>query len=213
MKDRLEQFVYNCLSSGQSREQISHVLSEAGWNEESIIHALQCYSETVFPFPVPAPKTEFHAKEAFQYLVSFITLYISAFSVGGLLYSFIDITFYDASDYAAPGAGIPMAISSLIVAYPVYMYFTWRLFREEQKDFSRNISNVGKYLTYLTLVITASVIIGYLIALIFVFLTGGLAVTFILKVLVILLIAGTIFLFYRWRLKKGEDRESFTVLS
>ena len=211
MKDRLEQFVGESLSAGQTREQINTVLHEAGWNQEAINHALALYSKVQFAVPVPAPKSEFHAKEAFQYLVSFITLYISAVSFGALLYAFIDIALYDPSDYGMPGAGIPMAISALIVAYPVYLYFTWRLFKEERQDFSRNISSIGRWLTYLTLAVTASVIIGDLIALIFTFLTGGLALRFLLKVLVVLLITGTIFLFYRWRLKQGEERESHSI--
>ena len=211
MKDRLDQFVRDCLESGQSKDEINRVLEEAGWNRDAIAHALESYSDVTFVVPVPAPKSEFHAKEAFQYLVSFITLYISAFSFGALLYSFIDIAFYDSSDFGVPGAGIPMSIAALIVAYPIYVYFTWRLFKEERQDYSRNMSSVGRWLTYLTLVVTASVIIGDLIALIFSFITGGVALTFVLKVLVVLLITGTIFLFYRWRLKKGEERESLSI--
>lgn len=207
MKDRLEQFVGESLTAGQTRVQISDALNKAGWNKEAIDHALSSYSQVEFTVPVPSPQAEFHAKEAFQYLVSFITLYISAFSFGALLYSFIDIAFYDSTDYGSPGAGIPMSISALLVAYPVYLYFTWNLFKEEKKNFSRSMSSVGRWLTYLTLAITASVIIGDLIALIFTFLTGGLALRFLLKVIVILLITGSIFLFYRWRLKQGEDRE------
>ncbi len=211
MKDRLEHFVSDSLAAGLTKEEVARALTEAGWNQEAVSHALALFSDVQFAVPVPAPKSEFHAKEAFQYLVSFITLYISAFSFAALLYAFIDLAFYDPGDYGMPGSGIPMAIAALMVAYPVYLYFTWRLFKEEKQDFSRNNSNVGRWLTYITLAVTASVIIGDLIALIFTFLTGGLALRFVLKVLVVLIITGTIFLFYRWRLKQGEDRETVSI--
>jgi hypothetical protein len=60
-------------------------------------------------------------------------------------------------------------------------------------------------LTYITLFVAAGVLIGDLISLVFNFLGGELTVRFVLKVLTVGVIAGTIFGHYLWDLRKEES--------
>jgi hypothetical protein len=74
------------------------------------------------------------------------------------------------------------------------------------RDPEKRSSKIRKWLTYLTLFVTAGVIIGDLIALIFNLLGGEITTRFALKSLVILGIAGLIFGYYLWDLKKEEKQ-------
>ena len=76
--------------------------------------------------------------------------------------------------------------------------------KDMQRNAEKKSSKIRKWLTYITLFITAGVIIGDLITLIFNLLGGELTLRFILKVLTVLLIAGIIFGYYLWDLKKEE---------
>jgi len=95
MNQELHSFVKDSLEKKQSRTAIQEALLQAGWQEQEIAKALNSFAEIDFPVPVPKRKPYLAAREAFLYLVSFITLYITAFSFGALLFSFIDIWFPD----------------------------------------------------------------------------------------------------------------------
>ena len=64
-----------------------------------------------------------------------------------------------------------------------------------------------KWLTYLTLVVAAGIIIGDLIALLSSLLGGDLSVPFTLKAMTILAITGCIFGYYLWDLRQTEQED------
>jgi len=90
MNSELRLFVKESLEKNQSRASIKEALLSAGWQEQEIVKALNSFAEVDFPIPVPKKKPYLVAREAFLYLVSFITLYITALSFGALIFSFID---------------------------------------------------------------------------------------------------------------------------
>ena len=205
MSQELYSFVKESLEKQQSRAAIQEALLQAGWQEQEIVKGLNSFAEVDFPIPVPKKKPYLVAREAFLYLVSFITLYIAAFSFGALLFSFIDIWF---PDLLRLGGGVPRtAIASLIVAFPIFLIITRALHKGAAKDPERNESRVKKWLTYLTLVIAAGVLIGDLITVLSSLLGGELSMRFLLKAAVVFLIAGSIFGYYLSDLQK-EEKES-----
>src|SRR3989344_5692828 len=84
MTNDLTLFVKEALERGQSRDQIKGVLEQAGWKPDEVSNALQAYAEVSFPIPVPRSKPYMNAREAFLYLLLFLTLYWSSFSFGQL---------------------------------------------------------------------------------------------------------------------------------
>jgi len=99
---------------------------------------------------------------------------------------------------------IRMAVASLIVAFPIYMWLSQLTLKEVRRDPEKKSSKIRKWLTYITLFIAAGVIIGDLITLIFNLLGGDLTTRFVLKVVVVLVIAGMIFGYYLWDLRTEE---------
>jgi len=86
----------------------------------------------------------------------------------------------------------------------VFLFVTVRLRRAIQQDPEQRSSKVRKWLTYLTLFIAAGIIIGDLITLVFNLLQGDLTLRFLLKAASVGLIAGTIFGYYLWDLRRDE---------
>ncbi len=199
VSNELTEFVRASLEIGVSRTRIAETLRLAGWKPEQVSAALEEFAPLEFPIPVPRPQPSLSAREAFMYLVLFTTLYIVAYHLGSLVFDFINRAF---PDPAAPlsdigvRSGIRFSVSSLIVALPVFLYSSRLTNRATELDASQRLSPVRRWLTYLTLFMAACILIGDVTSLVFSLLGGDLTTRFVLKVLTIGVIAGTIFWYY-----------------
>ncbi|MCY7355048.1 MAG: DUF5671 domain-containing protein [Lysobacter sp.] len=206
----LEAFVRDALAQGSSREAIEAALTSAGWPAEQTRSALNVYADIAFPIPVPKPRPYLSAREAFLYLVLFATLYVAAYHLGSLLFDLINQAFPDAAetrfgrDYAR---SMRWSIASVIIAFPVFLFVARYLSKELARNPVKRLSTVRRWLTYLTLFVAAAVLIGDMITLVYNLLGGELTVRFVLKVLVAAVIAGTVFGYYLWDLRR-EEREA-----
>lgn len=201
-------FVQESLRSGASRGDTEHALIEAGWSKAQVTSALGAYSTVDFPVPVPRPKAQLSARDAFMYLVMFGMLYVSAYNFGSLLFQFINLGFPDplVSEYGEfAGALIRWSTSSLLVAFPVFLFVSIRISRSIKRDPTRRTSGVRKWLTYLTLFVAACIIVGDLISLLNGLLSGELTARFVLKALTVGLISGTVFGYYLWSMRVDDE--------
>jgi hypothetical protein len=209
--DDLNGFVREALLRGAPRAQIESVLAGAGWPEDQVRRALAQWADVAFPVPVPRPRPYLSAREAFLYLVLFTALYISAFNLGGLLFAFIDRALPDPANRMSDEmfrSGIRWSVANLLVAFPLFAWLTTHMHRVTERDPLRRGSRNRKWLTYLTLFMGASALVGDLIALVNGVLSGELTLRFLLKVVVVAAIAGTIFLYYLTDLRKDETEEA-----
>ena len=190
-------FLKEGLQRGLPREQLERVLLEAGWPADQVRGALRGFADVTFEIPVPRPKPYLSAREAFVYLVLFSTLYVSAFSLGSLLFEFIHRAFPDPS--ADPAMAlvsretIRWSISMLIVAFPVFVFVSWTNDWAVRADPSRRLSKVRRWLTYLTLFVGASILIGVATSIVYNLLAGEMTTRFVLKVLTVSAITGSVF--------------------
>ncbi len=208
ISEDLLSFVRDALSRGLSRDQIKDALVRAGWGSDQVKGALTSFAEIDFPIPVPRPKPYLSAREAFIYLVLFTTLYISAYNVGSLVFQFIDRAFPDPAASVGFGEQIQQAIrwsvASLVIAFPVFLYVSKLIGHAVRRDPSKRASKIRKWLTYITLFIAACVILGDLTTLVYNFLSGELTLRFLLKVMTVGVISGTVFGYYLWDLRQEE---------
>ena len=198
---QLMTFVAEALRAGQSRDAVRAALEQAGWSKDQVADALGHYADVTFAVPVPRPRMQLSARDAFWYLLMFGTLYVSAFYLGDLLFGFINRALPDeleSGNAAFVESGIRWATAALIVAFPVFLWSAVKLGKEVAADPSRRSSAVRKWLTYVTLLVAAAVLVGDSITLVFNALSGELTLRFILKVLVVASIAGSVFGYFTW---------------
>ncbi|MGB5701499.1 MAG: DUF5671 domain-containing protein [Polyangiales bacterium] len=201
-------FVRSALRRDLSREQIRAALAKAGWPSDEIDKALRAYAEVDFPIPVPRPRPYVSARDAFIYLVIFATLAITAIHFGSLLFELIDKALPDALDEPHEGYNVNavrQAIAALVVAFPIYVFLSYRVNAAIRRDPTKRSSRIRKWLTYLTLFIASAVLVGDLSTVIYSLLAGELTTRFILKALTVVLIAGAIFGYYLWDLRDDAE--------
>lgn len=202
----MERFVRQALAKGASREAIEAALTAAGWPPAQTRNALDGYADVEFPVPVPKPRPYLSAREAFLYLVLFATLYVTAYHLGSLLFDLINRAFPDpaAGDFGRQVESIRWSTASVIIAFPVFVYVARHLGKELARSPVKRLSVVRRWLTYLTLFLAAGFLLGDMITLVYNALGGELAVRFLLKVLVVAVIAGTIFGYYLQQMHREE---------
>ena len=143
-----------------------------------------------------------------MYLVMFATLYVSAYHLGSLLFDIINMAFPDAADQSSARQyarqSMRWSIASLIVAFPVFFYTSWLVARDLAADPNKRHSKVRRWLTYLTLFVASTVLIGDVITLVYNLLGGEITTRFLSKVLVVAFIAGTVFWYYLSDIRREE---------
>jgi hypothetical protein len=189
------------------RADVEQVLLRAGWPPEQVKRALNSYSDVEFAIPVPRPVPSVSARDAFMHVVMFATLILSGYNLGDLLFELINRAFPDPAARAYSQStlqAIRWSLSSLIVAFPVFLYVAWLVGRAIRREPTKRASRVRRRLTYVTLFIASCVLIGDFISVVYNFLGGELTVRFLLKVLTVALIAGRAFGYYLWELRADE---------
>jgi hypothetical protein len=203
----LETFVYDALRSGQSRAEITRVLIQAGWPAPQVTLAVDAYADVDFAIPVPRPRVSLSAREMFLYLVLFTALYVALFHLGDILFDLIDRAFPDpiARSYGVNLAeSMRWSLSAVIVAFPVFLWTSYYVSREIAENPAGRLSPVRRWCTYLTLFLAVACLIGDGTALVFNVLGGELSTRFLLKVVVVGVIAGSALGYYLRDLRAGE---------
>jgi len=138
-------------------------------------------------------------RDVFLHLLSVVTLYWSSVVFITLLWQFINYFFQSNLDfiyYDRFSSLIRFSVSSLFIVFPVFILVSWYLNKIYSKEAEVRESKIRKWLIYLTLFITALVVVVDLVVVINNLLGGETTVKFILKAISVLLVAGFIFAYY-----------------
>src|SRR3989338_8602884 len=143
------------------------------------------------------PKTT--PKDFFLWAGAMVTLYVGVVSLITLLFNYINYTFPDPLQYYSDpySSGIPYAMASLIILTPVFMALMRIIRRNIARDSSRGEIWVRRWALFLTVFVAGTTIVVDLIVLLTTFLSGeSLTTAFLLKALVVLLVAGAGFMHF-----------------
>jgi hypothetical protein len=202
----LQEFLDAAKSKGATDELLAQLLRGRGWPEEDVHRALADHFEARSGLRVPVYKRSGSARDAFLYLLSFSTLTIWAFGLGSVMFALIDRWFKDPLSqnnyYTGTYYQIADSLACIIVAFPVYLFAMRFITREVAVHPEKLESGVRKWLTYIALLIAASILVGDLITFLTSFLRGELTARFVAKVATVLVIAGGVFWYYMGSLGK-----------
>ena len=208
----LEKFVTTSRENKISDPAIKDQLIKSGWNEDDVTAALTPTISAVPNIP-PPPVPQFGMWVAFQYVILFISLYISASALAGIMHIGVDNSITDTLsnnygyDYSSSFNDffIKAYLASLIVAFPIFAALFIILKRQMLHIPAVRNLRIRKILFYLTLIGTFLLMIGHLILTIFGFLSGSVTGRSIGHFGVTLLVAGSIFIYLL--LEVREDRK------
>ena len=146
-------------------------------------------------------------KDVFLHLLSILALYGSSGSFLALLFQYVNLAFPDLrrDDFYYNEAiyhSIRLAISTLIVLFPAYIATSWYLGKAYLSNPEKRNLRIRKWLLYFTLFVAALIVLGDFVTLIYNFLEGGLTASFVLKVIAVFFVAGSVFFYYLWDLRK-----------
>lgn len=195
----LTEFIEHARKKGMDHQTIRILLLSAGWKEKDIVQAM---SKEALEMPVPVPPDAGGARDAFFHLLMFVSLFTTAISSVTLLFQYINRWLPDAAfeDYYSydDGSGVRWGMAALLVSFPLFLWISRIVHSEIAQHPEKAGSGIRRWLTYITLFVAASTLMGDAITLVFYLLNGELSLRFILKVLVILYVAGSgFYYFYR----------------
>jgi len=143
-------------------------------------------------------------KDVFLQLFNIVTFYLSVIGLIMLYAQYINALLPDALNYYFTGISetVRVASSILFVSVPSYLLSAWMLNKDIANAPEKRELKLRKWLTYFTLFVSAITIIIDLMIFVYNFLNGELTLRFFLKVFVVLLVAGAVFSYYLWDLKR-----------
>ncbi|TSC78606.1 MAG: hypothetical protein G01um101425_1008 [Candidatus Peregrinibacteria bacterium Gr01-1014_25] len=212
MLSPLTPFITHARGKGMDHATIRLLLLSAGWKEKDIAEALAAEGLSM---PVPVPPDRGGAREAFFHLLTFASLYVTLVSLTILFFTYInrlfpDLAFEGRTLVPDDFSGIRWSLAATIVTFPLFLFLSRLLLREMRDHPERAWSAIRRWLTYLTLFITALALIGDGVTLLFYLLEGELTARFLLKVGVVFLLAGLTFIYYFLALRAPAEGRATT---
>lgn len=155
-------------------------------------------------------------RDLFMNLLSTVVLYMSIVSFITLMFAYLDVMFPDILhfSYDSNFGQVRWSGAMLSVAFPAYLILHWLFEKDFRLNPERKDTGIRKFFVNLTFFIAAVTIIIDLITLLYNFWGGELTIRFVLKTLVVLLVAMGVFGYYFWdnRRKGGEKIRTARII-
>lgn len=147
----------------------------------------------------PTQNTKISAKDLFLNLGAFVALYTVVISLVNLLFTVINSAYPQVNTYYGynSSANISWPVAVLVIFFPTLILLYWLLEKQYVIEPDRQRIGVHKWLSYITLFVSGLAMAGDLVTVLYYFLNGEeLTTGFLLKVLVVLVIALGIFMYF-----------------
>jgi hypothetical protein len=157
--------------------------------------------------------TKTKALDVFAYLGIFISLTVSVTNIISILFTAIERKFTDVLEIGqyvdVYGSDMRMAIATLIVMFPIYLALSMYVSRDIRKFLYKQDLLIRRIFVYTTLFVTVCTLLGALVATIYTYLGGELTIRFGLKALAVSAIAGSVFGYYLYALRRDYTKDTF----
>ena len=227
MDEKLIRFVDHARDRGMDHATIRQLLLSAGWKEKDIAEVF-CTRDLEMTIPVPTgvasararssrrPGVPRKARDAFLHLLAFGSLYVWATSVIMLLFICLDFAFSDPAwrtSYAQLQAILSIMrvqLAIIIVSFPIFLIVWNFLLREVRRNPETGKGVLRRWLGNLSLFIGAITLSGNAMTLIYFLLEGQLTIRFVLKAVILFLIAGGLVGYLAFTLRRETRIETET---
>lgn len=207
----LDAYIRTAKEHGVADTSIVAVLKHAGWSERRIYRSLSgYYGDLLGVVPPGRASGGDNARDAFLYILNFITLGFWTTAVGRLCYILIARTFpdatasYDQYRYGGLISQIAWQLAATIIALPAFLFINAVIERELAGRPELVDSAVRAWLTYVALIVGALIVLTDAIWFLEALLQGLLTIRFVLDSLVLLVIGGGVFAYYFTGLKPAR---------
>lgn len=214
MNEDLARFVDHAREQGMDLATLRQVLGAAGWDDHAVTEAF-CAQALDLPVPSPGdaapakqPAAPFSFRDTLFHVLSFAALYTWVISLIVLFFNYINLAFPEASDnrYVEEWAhsSIRWALAFLIVSFPLFLGL-WRVVLRQVQRFPEKADGVvRKALIYLSLLVAALTLASDVIVLVYYLINGEATTRFILKVFVLFVLTGAVFLYLAYALRPDQ---------
>ena len=203
-------FVQTAKKAGVPDDALVALLRHNGWSERRVYAALtDFYEDSLGLRPPGRSGRDGSAREAFLYLLNFITLAFWTIALGQLFYAMINRAFPDRAIgvyYSSFLSEIAFQLATIIVAFPAFLVIRRFIGQELQQRPEAESSPVRLWLTYVALVLAAIIVLSDGIWFLAAFLQGQLTIRFVLDSLVLLVLGGGVFTYYLSGLQKAAPQ-------
>lgn len=198
---KLVEFIAAARTHGVADDSVVSLLRQNGWSERRIFQAFTAYYDEKLGIPVPSRGTKIEqARDAFLYLLAFITLGFWTVALVLFADSYVDHVLPSALDYPYQldtfRHTVAGQLATLLLAFPLFIFVSNIIMREIGRRPELFESGVRKWLTYIALVITAVTLLSDAVWFLSTFLGGDLTARFAWKAVVLFVVAAGVFWYY-----------------
>ncbi len=198
--DDLSGFIQAAKDRGVADAFIVELLRQEGWAERHVYRAFSKYYAQTLGVTVPARSQGIeYARDAFYYLLNFISLGFWTIALGQISYVLVSQWFPDPTQhayYTSLQDELSWQIATVLVTFPIFLIVHARIRRALSQRPDLYDSGVRKWLTYLALVLAAFVVVGDAVWFLDALLRGELSIRFLLDSLGLLVLGGGTFAYY-----------------
>jgi hypothetical protein len=198
--DPLGGFIQTAKERGLPDDALVPLLRQNGWSERRVYRSLSAYYAAALGVAPPSRGGRgVDARDAFLYLLNFITLGFWVVALGELFTILVDRWFPDpATGSYAPDLRHQVAwqLATIIVAFPCFVVIGRLIAGEIARRPEAADSAVRAWLTYVALVIAGLCVLTDAIWVLDAFLTGALTIRFVLDSVVVIGLGGGVFAYY-----------------
>lgn len=211
----IDKFIRTAKERGVEDGALVALLKQNGWSERRIYRSLSAFYGEFLGTPTPVRSSSGdNARDAFLYLLNFITLGFWTIALGNLCYVLIAHAFPDRINPNTPHAyghgeslmyQISWQLAAIIVALPAFFVINRVIDKELARRPDLIESPIRLWLTYIALVIAATIVLIDGIWFLQALLQGELSIRFFLDSLVLLVLGGGTFAYYFAGLKPAQS--------
>ncbi|MEK7606146.1 MAG: DUF5671 domain-containing protein [Patescibacteria group bacterium] len=147
-------------------------------------------------------------KDFFVYVGIALSLYTSAGSLLAMLFAIINSKFPDALSnyyfsYSSTASTLQFTISTLLVVFPLFLVLSWWVRKDIAANSAKATLSIRKWFVWFTLFAAGAVVVGDVIALLNTYLGSEVTIRFVMKMLAVFAVAGSVFGYYFYDLRRS----------